>query len=185
MNNLSKALLIFGFVGLFSFVTLAQAKPPFSRLKSSAGHISSAGRFSIMLPINPDSERRITAAEGISGGMQYFWRTKDGEFFVTYFDNLTLPEDPKEDLEAGADAYLSGIIKNGGKLLEKKNLILGKNLGIEIKASLKSNEIVIIRYYSVEKRVYVLSTRLNANETGAKQIKTLDTFKLLGNKKIS
>ncbi len=169
-------------IGVFGSLTFAQDIPNSSRLAAPLGHVSAGGRFAIMLPPNPTAQRRISPGEGTRGGMQYFWRTPDGEFFASYYDNSAKPADAKQELEAMRDNYVSGIVKNGGKLLEKKDLTLDKNIGLEFRTSLKTGETVFIRYYSVEKRIFILSTRWNPKETGKKQLEILDSFRLVTGK---
>ena len=174
--------LILIFIGIFGSLAMAQETGNSPRLVTPLGHISDGGRFFILLPDYPTAQRRIMPSEGTKGGMQFFWRTSEGEFFVSYYDNSSRPLDSKQELKALRDNFLSGIVKTGGKLLEKKEIALAKTFGLEISARLQTSETVIIRYYAVEKRVFILSTRLNSQETGEKQMKILDSFRLAATK---
>jgi hypothetical protein len=177
-----KLLLIFLIVGICASLGFAQGDPnPSGRTAIPIGHVSKGG-FSILLPVDVTAQRQITPGQGTRGGMQYFWRTSDGEFFVSFYDNSEKSPDAKQELEAMSNNYLSGVTKNGGKLLEKKEITLETKTGLQIKASLKSSETVIIRYFLVERRVFILSTRWNPKETGEKQLKVLDSFRLVSNK---
>ena len=182
MRSYQNFWLILIFIGVIGNPVFAQDGGNSARLVGSIRHVSDGGGFTILLPIDPTAQRRIMPSEGNKGGMQFFWRTLDGEFFVSFYDNSLRPLDSKRELEAMRDNFLSGIVKTGGKLLEKKDIALGKISGLEITAQLQSTEIVIIRYYAVGRRVFILSTRLNSKETGEKQLKTLDSFRLLEEK---
>ena len=168
------------FITVFVISAVAQGDP---RLVAPVGHISQAGGFGISLPNDVTAQRMITPSQGTKGGMQYFWRTGDGEFFVSFYDNSEQSENPRQELEQLRDNYLSGVVKNGGRNAGKKDLTLDKYPGLELRATLKSKEVVIIRYYSVGKRIFVISTRLNSSETGEKQLKILDSFRLVTNSK--
>jgi hypothetical protein len=167
-----------GLIGVLASINFAQG----DRLVTPMGYVSPAGRFAILLPPEVTAQRAITPGEGTKGGMQFFWRNGDGEFFVSYFDNSSKSENPKQELEAMRDNYVSGVVKNGGKLLEKKDLTLDKNIGLEFRMMLQDKATVILRYFFVGKRVYILSTRLNEKETGEKQLKVLDSFRVVNGK---
>ncbi len=182
MQNYHKFWQVFCLVSILISINFAQGDPNSGRLAATVGHVSKSGNFAISLPIDVTAQRQITPSEGIRGGIQYFWRNTDGEFFVSFYDNTAKPVDAKQELEQMRENFVSGIIKNGGKFLEKKSLTLSNHIGLEFRTSLITKEVVIIRYYSVEKRIYILSTRLNQNETGEKQLKILDSFKLINDK---
>jgi hypothetical protein len=170
---------VFGLIGLLVASAAAQGDPNSNRLVTPVGHVSKGGRFAISLPVDVTAQRQITPSQGTRGGMQYFWRTGDGEFFVSFYDNTEKPEDAQQELEQLRYNYLSGVLKNGGKSISKSDLTLGKYFGKELRASLQTKETIIIRYYAVEKRIFIISTRVNVNETGEKQLKVLNSFKLV------
>lgn len=170
MRNFSLFWLAFLVAGALSQTTSAQGG-------ADTGHVSAAGHFSIALAQTPSAQRPIMPAEGTKGGMQYYWQTPDGDFFVSFYDNSAKPEDPKKELDAIANNYLSGVVKNGGKLMERKAISLDTDIGLEIRVSLQTSETLVLRYYLAERRVFILSTRLK--ETGEKQLKVLDSFKLV------
>jgi len=182
MQNYCRIWHAFCFLVVLFSVNFAQADPNSARLAATVGHVSKAGNFAISLPIDVTAQRQITPSDGIRGGIQYFWRTREGEFFVSFYDNKEKPVDAKQELEQMRENFVSGIVKNGGKLLEKKDLTLTGSIGLEFRTSLITKEVVIIRYFSIEKRIYILSTRLNQNETGEKQLKILDSFRLINEK---
>jgi hypothetical protein len=166
-----------------NFVFSQGAPSSAARLTAPLGHVSKGGNFAILLPVDVTAQRLIGSSPGNRGGIQYFWRTSEGEFFVSFFDSTEKSADAKQELTAMSNNYLSGVTKNGGKLLEKKDLTLEPTYpGLQIKASLKTGETVVIRYYSVGKRTFIVSTRWNAKETGETQLKVLDSFKLLSSK---
>jgi hypothetical protein len=165
-----------------NFVFSQGAPSSAARLIAPLGHVSKGGNFAIMLPVDVTAQRLIGSSPGTRGGMQYFWRTSEGEFFVSFFDSTEKSSNVKQELTAMSDNYLSGVTRNGGKLLEKKDLTLETYPGLQIKASLRTGETVVIRYYSVAKRTFIISTRWNAKETGETQIKVLDSFRLVSSK---
>lgn len=171
------------FLALYAGDICSQGVPgPGDRLSTPPSHVSRAGGFSILLPVDVTSQRRITGGQGTTGGIQFFWRTLEGEFFVSFYDNAERSPDAKQELEQLANNYISGIVKNGGRSLEKTETSLETFPGLQIKARLKSGETVVIRYFMVEKRIFIISTRWNLKDTGEKQLYILDTFRLVSRK---
>lgn len=184
---------LFGFSALLFFAAqvfsqqpekIGAAREPSARnAKVQEKFVAPDGSFTIALSNVIAGFRRITPGAGIKGGSQFFWRTPDGEFFASYFDNESPYEDARAGLRNFSDGMLENLIAKGGRILSRREISLNDSPGLEIRILLKEGETGVFRYYLVKNRIYTLSTRWAAEANGAAQLKILDSFKLLGKSK--
>jgi hypothetical protein len=117
---------------------------------------SSAGRYNVSLPGEPRTSQQETTVTSGEKVPQYLAVSPDGNgaFMVAYFDYT--PE-MSFSFEKARDGMLSAM---QGTLLEEETVSFGNWPGRALKLVAKTSEsqefLVRVRYYDVQRRVYVL-----------------------------
>lgn len=192
MFNLRKVIFALLISTILTFVIGAQ--PPVATTKKGASSADNTkvsqnfasieGGFSLSLPEQISSFRRVEPLEGkTKGGMQFFWQIPQGFYTAGYVD-LYLPEEGKNVIETTSADVIKQTISDGGKLISKKEISFEGNPGLEVIMSLKNAVIVIGRHYVVDKRIYTITSGWREGDDGTKQLKILDSFKLINGKAI-
>jgi hypothetical protein len=142
---------------------------------------SSSGNFSIDIFLAPYQVRTIEPEKDRAPGKQFFWQFQGNVYTVMYspFNKNDLQKAFAE-MNSGAR---KGIANAGGKLVSEKTIAFGKYPASEFRGEFANGFKYIGRNYLVDDVGYLL-TAVYADEAGEKKAsETLDSFKLLTEKK--
>lgn len=159
-------------VVVFSTYSFGQSDKP-------AVFTSAEGGFSIELGPPTGTKTIAPVAETHSGGKRYSWESAKGIFSAGYMD--LLPDVvPKLYIDAVAGGVIEAARTRGATLKYKKDIVLGDMPGVEFAVVLKGDgqeATVLNRIYAVKGRAYVLDAVWLSPQTGAADMKVLDTFR--------
>lgn len=175
MLKIIKPLTIVLFLVCFNAIAFSQ-----SAGQKSSGFVSKEGGFTIDLP--GEDVKKSTTAMGrafATAAFEHKWDNDQGYFVVTYADLTEELDNHEAFLKLVSQSLVDDMGKEGGKLKSERALMLDGNHGYEVVINLKGGMVGIGRYYLVKKRVYTIFSGWKNNENGEKQLKILDSFKLL------
>ena len=142
---------------------------------------SRAGNFSIGIFLEPFRVRTLEPEKGREPGKQFFWQFQGNAYTVMYsaFNKNDLQ---KAFAEMNSGSRI-GIANAGGKLLSEKTIAFGKYPASEFRGLMANGYKYIGRNYLVGDVGYLL-TAVYADAEGEKNaVETLDSFKLLTERK--
>lgn len=163
----------------FFFIAVIFSAYSYGQSDKPAVFTSAEGGFSIELAPPHTTETIPPVAETHSGGKRYSWQNEKGIFTAGYL-NLLPHIVPKTYLASVSGGMIEAAGARGVTLKYKKDISLGDMPGVEFVLVMKDGEreaILFTRIYGAKGRLYILDALWHASQTGAAEIKVLDTFR--------
>lgn len=187
MLNFKNLLLLFTIGALGAITTAAQpAAPGFLNANpaTSANFTSLDAGFSIDLPRQFSSYQSMPASPGaFRGGSIYSWKLPDETYTVGVMLPVYTPQQADSVVNAFVNTWAAKSDQDPTRIVERKPITLMGVKGIDLWVKYSGIQSVT-RFFLLNERLFFLSTGWPVKEDGAREMRVINSFKLIDVKSI-